>query len=232
LRAKARLLDIITAGAPFQVLITQAPDRLSRRDGHEALTELASIDKRGVTVWFYSDGSRFEYGTFQANTLGFLKAEFAAEFRRSIGVKTTEAMKRKAERGHVIGGRRFGYTNVTVDTHRELAIHPDERAVVVRIFELCATGAGYTRLANQLNAERAPSPRPQQGRPAGWAPSSVRVILHNELYRGVLVTFKTKKRDASGDVNGPGGLQPIGCVSSARTSASSATRRGTRRTRA
>ena len=72
---------------------------------------------------------------------------------------------------------------------------------MVRLFELCATGAGYTRIAKQLNAERAPSPRPQQGRPAGWAPSSVRVILHNELYRGVLVTFKTKKRDASGDVN-------------------------------
>ncbi|OFW21032.1 MAG: hypothetical protein A3H97_04675 [Acidobacteria bacterium RIFCSPLOWO2_02_FULL_65_29] len=37
-------------------------------------------------------------------------------------------------------------------------------------------------------------------RPAGWSPSTVRDVLHNELYRGDLVTFKTKKRDRSGDV--------------------------------
>ena len=37
-------------------------------------------------------------------------------------------------------------------------------------------------------------------RRAGWSPSTVRSILHNELYRGVIVTFKTKKRAASGDI--------------------------------
>ena len=41
-----------------------------------------------------------------------------------------------------------------------------------RIFELCAAGAGLTRIAKTLNAEGAPSPRPQQGRPTAWAPSS------------------------------------------------------------
>jgi DNA invertase Pin-like site-specific DNA recombinase len=87
LRAKARLLDVIKARPPFAVLIVQAPDRLSRRDDHEALPN-TQIDKAGVTVWFYADGTRFECGTFASNTLGFLRSEFAAEYRRSVAAKT------------------------------------------------------------------------------------------------------------------------------------------------
>ena len=107
---------------------------------------------------------------------------------------------RKARLGHVIGGRRFGYMNITVEKHDDLVINEDERPFVERIFDLCTTGTGYTRIAKTLNAEGARSPRPQQGRPAGWSPSTVRAVLHNPLYRGELVTFKTKKRDDSGDV--------------------------------
>ncbi len=40
-----------------------------------------------------------------------------------------------------------------------------------RIFELCAAGAGLTRITKTLNEDGVPAPRPQQGRPAGWAPS-------------------------------------------------------------
>ena len=51
LRGKQRLLDLIrSGGAPFQVLIMQKSDRLSRRDGAEALVELKSIAKTGVEV--------------------------------------------------------------------------------------------------------------------------------------------------------------------------------------
>ena len=68
-----------------------------------------------------------------------------------------------------------------------------------RIFALCATGTGYTRIAKQLNAERCPAPRPQQARPAGWSPSTVYEVLHRSLYRGEVVWNETKKRDAEGD---------------------------------
>jgi DNA invertase Pin-like site-specific DNA recombinase len=147
----------------------------------------------GVQVWFYADGSQFQFGDFASNTLSFLKAEFAAEYRRSIRQKTTESHRRKAQLGHHIGGRRFGYRNITVEKHKDLAIHPDEAPVVARIFTLRASGTGYTRIAKTLNREHAPCPRPQQGRPAGWAPTTVRAILHNELYRGVVVTFRTEE---------------------------------------
>jgi Recombinase len=52
---------------------------------------------------------------------------------------------------------------------------------VRRIFGLCAEGTGYTRIAKLLNADGAACPRPQQGRPAGWSPSTVRGVLHRDL---------------------------------------------------
>jgi hypothetical protein len=100
----------------------------------------------------------------------------------------------------VTGGRVFGYDNIEIDKHVERVRNADEAAVVQRIFALCATGSGYSAIAKTLNAERAVCPRPQQDRPAGWSPSTVRDVLHRDLYRGVLVWNRTKKRDRTGDV--------------------------------
>jgi DNA invertase Pin-like site-specific DNA recombinase len=72
---KARMLDAIRSSKrpPFDVLICQAADRFSRRDGDESFGELKAISKAGVEVWFYSDGSHFQFGDFASNTLSFLK---------------------------------------------------------------------------------------------------------------------------------------------------------------
>jgi site-specific DNA recombinase len=203
LRAKARMLDAITGSKtpPFEVLICQAADRFSRRDGDESFGELKTIAKAGVQVWFYSDGARFQFGDFASNTLSFLKGEFAAEYRRAVSQKTYEAHRRMAQLGHVTGGRTFGYNNVEVEKHVDRVVNEDHAAVIRRAFDLCATGAGYSRIAKTLNAERAVAPRPQQGRPSGWSPSTVRDVLHRELYRGSVVWNRTKKRDSTGDVN-------------------------------
>jgi len=88
------------------------------------------------------------------------------------------------------GGRR---------SHVERAIAPGEAAVVERIFTLAAHGWGVKRIASTLNTEAAPAPTPRRaGRPRGWAPSSVREILAREVYRGVLVWNRSRKRDSWG----------------------------------
>mgnify|MGYP002019256136 CR=1 FL=1 len=60
--------------------------------------------------------------------------------------------------------------------------------------------ADEKRLQKQLNAERVTSPRPQQGRPQGWSPSSIREVLHRPLYRGEVVWNRTRKRNQWGTV--------------------------------
>ena len=195
---RQRLLDAIRTGPPFQALIMRDASRFSRRDGDEAFGELKAIAKAGVDIWFYQDQQRFTFGTFGDNIVGFVRAEANAEFRRSIAKWTTEAMVRKVKAGHVTGGKVFGYDHVKVDGHTERRINESHAEVIRRIFALCASGTGYTRIAKQLNAERAVAPRPQQARPAGWSPSTVNEVLHRSLYRGEVVWNKTKKRDAAG----------------------------------
>src|ERR1051325_10647800 len=103
--------------------------------------------------------------------------------REKARQRTYDAMARKAQAGHVTGGRVFGYDNVDVldatgkRSHVERRINESEAVVVRRIFEMCAAGHGFTGIAKALNAEGAPTPRPQLHRPSAWATSSVRAVL-------------------------------------------------------
>ncbi len=114
-------------------------------------------------------------------------------------------MVQKAKAGHVTGGRAFGYDNVEERTadgkrlHVRRVINDSEAAVVRRIFEACARGAGLRRIAHELNEARLPAPRPSKGGPRGWSPSTVRDVLYREDYRGVIVWNRTQKRNAWGE---------------------------------
>jgi len=50
-------------------------------------------------------------------------------------------MQRKAARGHVAGGKVYGYRNVEQADHVALVIEPAQAAVVARIFDEIAQGA-------------------------------------------------------------------------------------------
>lgn len=90
-------------------------------------------------------------------------------------------MVRKAQVGHVTGGRVFGYDNVDIiGVHGRMSNGASTRprpSVVRRILELAAAGLGQMRIARQLNEEYVRAPRPQRGRPRGWAQSSVHAVL-------------------------------------------------------
>lgn len=86
-------------------------------------------------------------------------------------------------------------------------IVPQEADVVRRIFELYASGLGLKAITTRLRQENATPPKPFVRKsdkipsPVGdWAPSTVRTILTREIYKGLLVYNKTKKRDDYGQV--------------------------------
>ncbi len=88
-----------------------------------------------------------------------------AESRRARheAIETAYALKQLV----TAGVRVFGYDNIDVAdadgkrSHVERQVNEAESAIVRRIFDLCAAGTGYTRIAKPLNVERAPAPRPQ-----------------------------------------------------------------------
>jgi len=83
-------------------------------------------------------------------------------------------------------------------SHVEREIDSDEAAIARRVFELTAAGYGRKRVAQTLNAEGAQAPRAQMGRPDGWCPSSIQAVLHRDLYRGVVVWNRSRKRNSWG----------------------------------
>jgi hypothetical protein len=65
-----------------------------------------------------------------------------------------------------------------VDGHKEYRINEAEARVVRRLYTEYAAGRGLRALAQRLNAEHVPCPRPQANRgPAGWGFITIRDII-------------------------------------------------------
>lgn len=208
-----RLMNALKPSATFQALVMSEVSRLGREQIETAYA-LKQLSVAGVRCFSYLERREL---LLESATDKFLlgAVTFAADLEREKArQRVTDTMLRKARAGHVCGGRLFGYDNVCSacgraipvgtmrccrDGHTERRINEAEAAVVRKIFELSAGGTGFTRIAKLLNAERALCPRPRgSGRPAGWAPSSIREILRRAVYRGELVYNASRKRDRWG----------------------------------
>ncbi len=193
---------------PFDVLVMADESRLGR-ETIETSYALQQIIQTGVRVFFYlDDRERILDSPMDKITLAL--TTFADELKRvKDGQTTYDKVAAKAAHGYVVGGTAFGYDNFAVDgatgkkSHVERRKNEEQAAIVREIFERYVSGWGYRRITLELNARPdIPSPREtEEGKPAGWSPSSVRAILRRELYRGVVVWNQSKKRDKFGRQN-------------------------------
>ncbi len=120
-----------------------------------------------------------------------------------IRKKTESALDTKAQRGMFIGPRApFGYKKSN-ERIGEIIPDPDAAAIVQKIFELFSGGMGITTIVRHLNENNIPTPI-QYARSKGlsgnyydgngsWNSRSVKYILTNRTYTGVLVQGKEKR---------------------------------------
>ena len=190
---------------PFTRLIVSEQKSIGR-EMSETGWVIKQLGQAGVQIFEYQHGRCVTPRNWLDKGMSAVQSMADEAHRAETGVRVHEKFTHAVKLGHVVGGRVFGYLNRdviegvdhhgrAVRSHVERDIKPEEAAVVVRIFELSAAGTGLTRIAKLLNAEGAPCPRPQQDRPAGWSPSTVRSILHRTLYRGEVTWNQTRKRD-------------------------------------
>lgn len=177
---------------------------------------LKELAENGVEVWSYMDQRSLTPRNALEKAMSSLRSFGDEAHREDTSRRNHEGATSKHARGHVVGGRVFGYRNVDVcdgvDEHgrpRRLYVDreivPDQAATVVRIFEMYASGLGQRGIAIRLTAEGIAGPKPFARKDGtgldpyrGWAPSTVRAILGREDYRGVYVWNRSKKRDEYG----------------------------------
>src|SRR5262245_20168630 len=110
LAGRARMLAA-AADEKFGAVIVRDVDRLSRND-EELPGIIYSLRDSGVEVWSYSTRTRVDTRTALDRGMLSMRATFAAAEREAAQARTREAMRGKASRGHVAGGKVFGYRNV------------------------------------------------------------------------------------------------------------------------
>jgi site-specific DNA recombinase len=201
-----RLMNGLKPRPPFQILIMSEESRLGREQIETAYV-LKQITDAGVRVFFYLEDRERTLDSALEKMMMSLQNYGSEMEREKARQRTYDAMTRKAKAGHVASGKVYGYDNVEVLSpiagpdgrrkrlHVVRRINPEQAAVVRRIFEMCASGMGLTRMAKALNAEHVPPPR---GDGKGWAPTAIREMLYRPLYRGEVVWNKSQKINRGG----------------------------------
>jgi site-specific DNA recombinase len=195
-----RLLAALKPRPPFGVLLVTDRDRLGREQVETSYL-LKQLITAGVRVFEVGKGQEIMLTTPTDKVLASVVA-FAGELEREQArARTHAALAHRARAGRALGGTCFGYTTTTTaEGHTVRAIVEPEAAVVRRMFALAAGGHGVKAIARALNAEGALAPQ-RRGVSRGWAPSSVRGVLHNTIYAGTVTWNRTRKRDAWGQRN-------------------------------
>ena len=195
-----RLMNALKPHPPFQFLIMSEESRLGREAIQVSYAFKQIIDS-GVRLFFYMTDQERKLDNAMDKVMLSL-SNFAAEMEREkASQRTYDAMLRKAKALHVTGNKVFGYDNVPVYGSGTNAdgtqcrqyvvrkINSQQSKVVVKIFELYASGFGLARIAKVLNEERIPPPH---GGTMGWCPTALRDILQRDLYRGVVLWNRTQ----------------------------------------
>lgn len=195
-----RLMNALKPRPPFQFLIMSEESRLGREAIQVSYAFKQIIDS-GVCLFFYMTEQERKLDNAMDKVMLSL-SNFAAEMEREkASQQTYDAMLRKAKALHVTGNKVFGYDNVPVYGSGTNAdgtqcrqyvvrkINSQQSKVVVKIFELYASGFGLARIAKVLNEERIPPPH---GGTLGWCPTALRDILQRDLYRGVVLWNRTQ----------------------------------------
>jgi site-specific DNA recombinase len=169
-------------------------DRLSRKLAHQLLLS-EEFEQAGVALRIVAmpDGAKTPEAQLLANVRGII-----AEYERAkILERTARGRRGRAQAGHVPGSRRtLGYIYVKHnDKGAHYEVHPEEAALVQRIFRLYVEGGrAIHAIAALLTAEGIPTPshRKHAITTGVWHPATIAHILHNTAYIGTMYEGKTQ----------------------------------------
>ena len=192
------LLELIDRIPEWDFLLCYDFTRLSR-DGEDIGWIRNNLRVQRRTAYAVDTGlDIFNVG---AKVMGVLGEEYLEKLRHD----TRRGLQGQFERGFWTGGTVYGYssepdyTSGKRDSRGEpkpdgyrLVIDGDQATVIRRIFADYIAGQSHKTIAKTLNREHVPPPKKRQHRGGSWAPTAIRAMLLNSLYKGELIWGKTE----------------------------------------
>lgn len=177
------LLQAVRDGQ-FDIVLAESLDRFSRD-----LEDTAGLFKRlafkGVRIVTVAEGDISHLHIGVKGLMGEL-------YLKDLADKTRRGLRGRVEAGRSGGGLSYGYRVTRVLEGQERGardFHPEEAAVVQRIFRAYVSGVSPKAIAQTLNRDGVPGPRG-----VAWSPSTIHGhagrgtgILNNEMYIGRLI---------------------------------------------
>jgi len=195
---------------PFRTILTYDVSRWGRfQDLDESAHYEFLCRKAGLAVEYCAEPFDND-GSPEANLIKQVKRAMAAEYSRALSERIALAKRQLAAKGYCQSSAPFGYRRHVIDpkgrvvavlergqikvaNHHRVVLRPGpdaEVATVRRIFRSYAIGGLKPRaVADQLNAEGAPA-----GLAPYWTAVRLRQLLANEVYRGVYVYGRSRRR--------------------------------------
>ncbi|MPQ92371.1 hypothetical protein F8R15_00925 [Thioclava sp. JE_KL1] len=180
------LREAIRRGA-VDVVVVEAIDRLTRNVTH-ALQVFDLMSFANVELHSLAEGSQNFMSVM-------LTAWGAREYSNNVSIHTKRGMQAALKRG-TFHMRPYGYRKSEGSGDHNREVDPEQAAIVRRIFQAFADGQSALAIARRLNSEGIPAPRG-----GTWESRTIRGnierqegILHNPIYTGRVLMFRTTKR--------------------------------------
>jgi DNA invertase Pin-like site-specific DNA recombinase len=169
-------------------LLVAVHDRLARGAGDETAAHLcdrlSEARRGGYHLHSVAEGDKLDEYSW-CGMLGDRSHSDSA----SKAFHTSGGMRRTAERGEHLGGKRsyglavrhIGYDEKRRKAIRETVIVPEEAAVVVRVFQEAAAGREQSQIALSLNEDGI---RPRKA--ASWSQGRISQLLRDQNYIGMV----------------------------------------------
>lgn len=172
------------AGRVFDILLVEKQDRFARNIG-DAYAVKKALKAAGARVMYYNERAANEQSPsgLLMEAIGFAQAE---GYLLDLSVKIAKGYHAKAVlKGLHIGDVPFGYVAPADPKSEPMRLDPHEAAGVLWAFETYALGESSYEEIGQGLATRGYRPHSRQGR-TGWSMSTVRKLLSNEVYLGLV----------------------------------------------
>jgi DNA invertase Pin-like site-specific DNA recombinase len=196
------LVDVDKGRHRGTALIVEHLDRLDRRGIEETRTLLARIINSGVEIHVAQENRVIrDTNDFISALLNLVGSHSATEFSRKLQERVSDAWRKKKHNGAngvSISRKLPGWLKGRVG--EPIAVNEERAKVVVRIFEMTASGVGRRLIAKRLNEEKVPTfsgaGGPKLKREPRWIDSYIHKILTN---RAVLGEYQPRKRGGEAD---------------------------------